>query len=192
MSEIINEAAATEEAVPAREPIFAVDTLHDTARYVRFNMNHLKRRKWFWITMLILTAFVTLTCVFYFAMFGFDTDMLVCLALIWAIDLIYVTFVLVLPRVVYKKSPAYMAVSHIEFFDDGFTEDTRTATTVEHVEHTYEVLKLLCEGKEDIYLYIEPNRAYLIDKSGFTLGNAESLKRFLYTRVDPKIVKYKS
>ena len=187
MQEIINDTDTVE-----RKPIFVADTVYDTDRYVRFNASHFLSRKWFIILMGSLTGFITLTFILGTALLGFDWELLIYTCALWLLDALYLILVLVLPRFTFKKSPAYMSVSHIEFFDDGFIEDSKTNDVTSHTEHTYAVLKKLRESKTDVYLYISSNQAYLVGKDSFTVGNAESFKRFLYTRVDPKIVKYKS
>ncbi len=187
MTEITNEVKDE-----AREPIFAVDTVLDMKRYVRFNVNHSLGNRGFIIFMGAMTAFIVLTFIFSLAMLGFDAQLMWCTVGILLLDAVYLLLIFFIPRLVFKRSASFMSLSHLEFFDDGFTEDTKASTTTAHTEHSYDALHKLSESNEDIYLYIAPNQAYIVDKCGFTKGNPDSLKRFLYTKVEPKIVKYKS
>lgn len=187
MQDITNETNA-----PERAPLFVVDTVYDTERYTRFNATHFLSQRWFIILMGAATGILTLAFLFGLALIGFDAELLIYTCGLWLFDALYLFLVLVLPRFTFKKSAAYMSLSHTEFFDDGFIEDSRTDAVTSHTEHSYTVIKKLRESRTDIYIYIAPNQAYIVAKDSFSVGNPESLKRFLYTKVDPKIVKYRS
>ncbi len=174
-----------------RTPEFECETVYDMNRLMRFNLHHFLRKKWFIASVLVMVGFVALTFIVSWIFEGFNGDLFFALVVVLGLCLLYLVLTLVVPFFTVKKSPNYLANLHMSFFKDGFSVAADTKMGDENSNLRYEAIYRITESKSDLYLYISSNQAMIVDKNGFTLGDAECLKAFLYARVKPSIYKCK-
>lgn len=177
--------------VTIKEPLFEAKTVYDTERFMRFNIFHFFKKKVFLILLASVILFATVIGAISLAMFGFDATTVTMLIAVWAIVLLYLALIFVVPRFTYKKSPSYEAISHIKFYPDKMVILSEAKTMSEVTELRYEGITEIRESETDIYLYISPMQAHLIGKDCFIIGDGERLKAYLYSKVDPKVYKCK-
>ena len=96
-------------------------------------------------------------------------------------------------NILYKKSPAVFDTgSTIHFLEDHFSITMAGEYQSGTNDIKYEALVNVYEIRDFFYLYIQPNMAYIVDKSDFTQGSPEELSQ-LFAQVLPgkKFCRYK-
>ena len=84
------------------------------------------------------------------------------------------------------KQAARHTVASLTFTEEGFMEDITADTFNSHSENKYFLIIKVTESDHAFYLYVAPNAALVVSKSGFTEGNENDLRLLLRTVVDPK------
>ena len=163
---------------------FSADTVYTLDRLVRFSKYVSLKKRWVWIAMATATVIVTLTFILQLALIGFDATITWAFGGILFIDALYAFMCFGLPYFSYKKSPALNAKIRYEFSDDTYKITAVLKTGREQSELNYTTLKKVMVGGDDIYLFIGPNQAHVIDKSGFDLGTADSFVNFLEAKIE--------
>ena len=163
---------------------FSANTAYTFDRLIRFSNYTCTRKKFMWITIAIATAIVTLTFVLQFLLLGYD------IVFTWSFfgmiffDAICLLMCFVFPRITLKKSPALDAQIHYEFYDDVFKISAELIGGKESSELSYNVIKKIEYTKNDIYLFIDQNQAYIVEKSGFSCGAADDFINFVESKIE--------
>ena len=165
---------------------FSANTVYSLDRLVRFSTFISLSKRWVWVFLGVASGFVALTFVLYFALFGFDATVLWSFLGIIFIDALYAFLCFGLPRITYKKSPALDAKIHYEFFNDCYAVTSVLANGNEKSELNYQTVKKVMRYKNDVYLFIGPNQAYIIDTDGFELGSADALVSFIEAKIEAR------
>ena len=165
---------------------FSANTTYNLDRLVRFSRYVSIKKRWVWITTGIATAIVSLTFILQLALIGFDATITWAFCGVLFIDTLYAFMCFVLPKITYKKSPALDAVIRYEFYDDTYTITAELKVGKETSELSYSTIKKVMKSNDDIYLFIGPNQAHIVDKSGFELGTADNFEQFIETKIEAK------
>ena len=166
---------------------FSNQTVYDKKRLLSFNTFVALRKRLFWAIMIIATILVSATFVFYEVTKTNEQDntILACFAIIVVVDLTYVFCTFVLPHFTIKKSPAYDSSISYEFWEDSIKVSVSNPRIKENSEILYSSLVKVMENKQNIFLYISSNQSYILDKSGFTVGDSKELIAFLISKGVP-------
>lgn len=166
---------------------FSNKTLYDKKRLIRFSDFVMLQKRFFWAFMIVATLLVSICVAFSLAIKSNDSTIFICFGLIVFIDITYVFFSFVFPRIAVKKSPSLDAEVSYEFDDDCFKIDSISKNSKENAELKYSSLVKVMESQHDIYLFISARQAYVLDKSAFTVGTPAEFIIFLQS----KNVRYK-
>lgn len=171
---------------------FSATTVYSLDRLVRFSRYVSLKKRWTWITIGIATAIVTLTFILQFALIGFDATITWAFCGVLFIDALYAFMCFVLPRMTYKKSPALDAVIRYEFYEDTYKITAELKLGSEQSELRYSTIKKIMKSNDDIYLFVGPNQAHIVDKSGFDFNSADDFIDFIEATVEAsKLLKSK-
>ena len=163
---------------------FSANTVYDLDRLVRFSRYVSLKKRWVWIIMAAASALVALTFILQLALIGHDVTVTVAFVGIIFIDALYAFMCFVLPTITYKKSPALNAKIRYEFSEDTYTITAELSTGSEQSVLKYTTLKKVLFTDSDIYLFIGPNQAHIVDKSGFELGEADAFLQFIESKIE--------
>ena len=163
---------------------FLASTVYSYERLLRFSSYTSLKKKWVWITMAAATFIVALCFSLQFFLIGYDKTLTWSFFGIILIDSLYLFLCFILPRITLKKSPGLNAKIIFEFYDDYYRIDAELPNGTEQSELKYAVIRKIESTKEDLYLYVAENQAYIVDKSAFTLGEAEDFVSFVQSKIE--------
>jgi hypothetical protein len=166
--------------------IFSAKTVYTLERLARFSSFTSLKKKWVWIFIGICTAIVGLTFALQFLLIGFDKTITYAFVGVILIDALYFFLCFVFPKIALKKSPALNAEISYEFTADGYRIEAVLKNGKETSELNYDAIKKVLHSKDDIYLYIASNQAYIIDRGGFTVGSDSEFINFIETKIEAK------
>ena len=158
---------------------FSNRTVYDKERLIRFSNFVVLKKRVFWILMTVSTVLICAVFALTLALKIYNSTIFLCFALVVAADLTYTFCYLVLPRITINKAPSLNAVVIFEFQEDTFTISATAKNSTESSESNYSALIKVMESKQDLYLYMSPRRACILDKSGFSSGSPSELLEFL-------------
>lgn len=165
---------------------FSANTVYDLDRLVRFSRFVSLKKRWVWITMAAATALVALTFVLQLILVELDSTITVAFVGVLFIDALYAFMCFVLPKITYKKSPALGAKIRYEFSDETYKITAELSAGSEQSELSYTTVKKIMTSGSDIYLFIGPNQAHIVDKSGFDLGDADAFLQFIESKIEAR------
>ena len=84
-----------------------------------------------------------------------------------------------------RKHPHIGGTCTYVFDEEGFTDNTVTADTQIQSRISYSAILAVRESEHYIYLYNQPNTAYIVLKSGFTVGSETAFKALLRAKIQP-------
>ena len=164
---------------------FSNRTVYDKERLIRFNDFILRKKRIFWFLMIVCTVLVALSFVSTLVLKNYDSTVLFCFVLIIVIDITYVFCAFVLPRITINEAIALNADISFDFQEDTFKISSTTKNGTEFSELSYSVLVKVMESNRDIYLFISQRQGYILDKSGFTVGDSKEFLNFLQQKNIP-------
>lgn len=158
---------------------FSGQTVYDKERLLRFGSFFVLRKRGFWCLIIVCTVFVTICAAFALALNFESSLMWFGIALVWLVDITCIFCYFVLPRFTINKEPGLNANILFEFYEDFFKISGTSKNGTESSESNYSSIIKIMESKQDVYLFISRQQAFILDKSGFTMGNPEELINFL-------------
>lgn len=103
--------------------------------------------------------------------------------------IIYIGYSTVVPitvkRTARKQADQESVVDYI-FTEEGFEQSTVSKALKEQQQCGYSVIVKVTESEHYFYLFIAPNAAHIVSKTGFTEGNEDDFRTLLRTVIDPK------
>lgn len=163
---------------------FSASTVYSYKRLLEFSDYTCLKKKWIWIIMAIATVIVTICFSLQFSLIGYDSTLTISFCAIVIIDVLYTFMCFGLPRITLKKSPALDAEIRFEFHENFYKIEATMPSGNELSQLNYTALKKIEETKNNIYLYVSQNQAYIVDKGGFTFGTAEEFVDFISTKIE--------
>ena len=158
---------------------FSVQTVYDRERLLRYQNFVALRKSVFWFVMIACTVLVTICLAINYALDLHSSTVRNEVLLIYFIDLIYVFAYFVLPRFTINKNHSLNANLIFEFQESTFKVLVTTKNATDSSELNYSIISKVMESKQDVYLFISRRQSYVLDKSGFTIGNYEDFLKFL-------------
>lgn len=140
------------------------------------------------ISNIVLVAMAVLLCV----MNAFTADLIGKFALVLFVDAFFVFTNHVYPKIQYNKSKLlHGMVNEFTFGDDAMLleQNGENANNTETMK--YSAIWKVYEAKDNIYIYINPNQSYIVDKSTIVGGTVADLRAFLMEKVGTKKYKIK-
>lgn len=168
-----------------------VTTVYDKNRMLRYHYASLKSKKGIWVMMAVCTLLVVLGHVFLWQK-GLDTDttgMLLWLLLVW--DAAYILSSLLIPRFMIKKSPSLNMQLHYSFREEEVEIHGEAANREESSTIGYGAFVKARNNGGDLYLYVSPRQALIVDISGLSPEQGNALKALLETKLGSSQVKWK-
>ena len=97
-------------------------------------------------------------------------------------------FYIVLLEIIFARQNKSFETTKLEyvFTDEKIIVSGQSASTKESTELLYSSLVLVRQSRKMIYLYINKTSALVVDKNGFTVGNAEKLLSLIDLRFKEK------
>lgn len=182
-----------EEDTPAavcKNPIYTTKTIYTRERLLRFNYYHALSKKGLLATVAITTVFILLTFIFDTILYEtIDSTLLILLILALVLDATYLIMSFVVPRFATKNAIGLEGTICGEFYHDRFVLDAKTATVSERSENSYAIIKKVRASKEDIYLYISAEQAFVIAKDGISPADLDGFLAHLRARVSERAFK---
>ncbi len=133
------------------------------------------------VPVLIISGCVILLCVLTSLIFDFFDSTILILFIAYAVLLGLELFIwFVLPKMAYKSKsfPKNATVSYI-FKENSFIAESQTNGINEKLEMDYTRLSKVGEDSSYLYLFINPNQAYIVDKSTVTDSESELRHRLI-------------
>ncbi|MBR7116543.1 MAG: YcxB family protein [Clostridia bacterium] len=153
-------------------------TIYDKERLLRFSIYSSLKRRALWVMLILCTILVT-AIYFYFGCPSFFDTIGLCFFLVLVIDGVILFTHFVLPSITIKQSPSLNARLTYDFGVNSIKLVVESQNASGQNEIFYTAIKQVMESKEDIYLFLSNQQAYVVDKSGFTEGSADELVAFL-------------
>lgn len=156
------------------------------------NFNSYVRFKALKIVMLISNLVLAAMVVFLCVMNAFTTDLIGNCVLVLFVDIFFIFINHVYPKIQYNKSKLlHGMVNEFTFGDDAMLleQNGENANNTETMK--YSAIWKVYEAKDNIYIYINPNQSYIVDKSTVTGGTVADLRAFLMEKVGAKKYKIK-
>ena len=166
---------------------------YDWETIKKFNRFHILSRARFF-NVLILLMEIYMIFVFAFAAISqtFTTGLLpsFCLFLLWNAFIVFVYFGL--PKIRYNKNKVIKnSENRFVFTENDVTETSGNGLHTGTSAVKYDAMWRVYETKGYIYLYINSNQSYIVDKSTVTGGTVEDLRMLLISKIGAKKYKVK-
>ncbi len=158
---------------------FSVQTVYDKERLLRFNSFVALTKRVFWSLMIVCTVLITVAFAISLALDPQYNTTWLCFGLVLFSDIICVFCSFILPRFTINKAVGLNADIVYEFDEVTFKISATIKSGTEASELNYSAIVKVMESEQDIYLFISQRQAYVLDKSGFTIGSPEEFLRFL-------------
>ena len=165
--------------------VFSVNTVYNKERLLRYNDFVSIRKRFFWTLIIVCSVLIYSVFIFDRVMHFDNAVILFCFFMTVALDFIIVFSTFILPRITIKKSLSLNAQITSEFGEESFKITASTPLTSESMDVKYSALVKVMESDKDIYLFISRQKAYVLDKDGFTLGTPKGLVDFLVSKNIP-------
>lgn len=165
-----------------------VSTKYTKERLLRFNHAYALSRKFILIFMVADTLLMLLLNII--TSFG-DTFIKYALFLVIALDLLIVFMFFGLPCLLVGKNKAIDATVDYIFDDEEFTVSMATKDISQTSTAKYTTLFKVWKRGSDLYLFIAPRQAYIVDLSSISDGDIARLKGTINKYVDAKKFKWK-
>ena len=163
---------------------FSANTTYSYECLLRFSNYTFWKKKWVWITMIAATAIVTLSFLLQFTSIGYDFTLTWSFVGVLILDVLFAFMSFGMPRITLKKSPALNAEITFEFYDNSYKVTAAMPNGKELSELNYTAIKKVEQTDKNIYLFVAQNQAYIVDKSRFSLGTADSFVDFISSKVE--------
>ena len=167
-----------------------VTTAYTRERLYRFNKYVVFSRKLIFILLIIISLYVAVADIFFRVFFDSRSFDLITL-FTFLFDLLYFIFLLIAVRMGAKKSKSLDKNVTAEFSDDRISIDLSSDEVDERSSVSYSFFLKVCENKGDLYLFISPNSAYIVDITSFSEQEKRELRAIFYTKLGAKKVKWK-
>ena len=158
-------------------------TVNNKERLIRFSNYAGLHKLGLWLALLAATVFVTIPFVLQFTGQGIDARVIIGFCLVTGLDFFYVSSYFIIPRATLKKSPLLGVTIVFTFLDSIFAMDALTKKGSDRSTFRYSDLVKIAESKEDLYLYITKNQAFIVDKSNFTEEELSELKAYIKSKI---------
>lgn len=164
-------------------------TVYTQERLLRFQ-NHLARlRKVTWILSAVVTLLLLILSILSIVLIG-NFTLLIYLFFMLFLDAFYVFCFVIYPRITIKKSNALNAKVHFAFEEETLHAEATTESSSESSTLKYTSLVKICKKENELYLFIAPQRAFIVDLSDFSEEQICTLKSVLQTKIKPKKFKW--
>lgn len=120
------------------------------------------------------------------------TLLLVLCALMTVYSIFMIVFLNVILKNQVKKHPHIGGSYSYTFEENSFVEDFVAPSTQSQTRTAYSAIIKVEESENYLYLFNQPNTAYIVSKQGFTLGSEVSLKMLLRVNLPPEKIKFNS
>lgn len=158
-------------------------TVYTKNRLLGFNSFTVLRNVAMWIFFSVATALVTACYILQFFLFERSAAISFSFYFIIFFDAVYAFACFLLPIITIKKSKSNNITVNYIFGESTFFMSAQTVNGTEKAELPYANIIKALESKNDIYLYIGKNQAYIVDKSGFTEGTLDGFKGLIRAKV---------
>ena len=163
-----------------------IHTVYTKERLLGFNDFIAKSKRFFLLMMLIASIIVCGSAVLVFLMDGFDGTMLFYMLLVLLMDALYLFLSFGLSRVMLKKNKSLDTVIEYSFDIDSFSFKAENQYANEDVTVKYAAIVKALKNKSDLYLFITPQQAYIVDLSTLSREEYTTLKDVIAARVPAK------
>lgn len=102
-----------------------------------------------------------------------------------------ILFPIIIRRVGCRKGAAQHTEVTCRFTEDGFEENSTSATAQTESHYQYSLIVQITESEHYIYLFLNRVSAVIVDKQGFTEGTLNDFKTLLRTHVEAKKIHMK-
>ena len=159
-------------------------TVYDKKRLIRLN-DFAVFKRFLWLPILILSILVLAMVAFLLIRDPRNPKHFLYLGFIIFLDLLYVFFYFILPRLTVNKSILLNTELLFEFQEDAFKVTANAKNMAGETRTEYSAILKVLEFEQDIYLFISSSACHVIDKSGFIEGNADELIELLKSKNIP-------
>ncbi len=164
-----------------------VTTVYTKKRLLRFNYYVAAQKKLLWIAVIITTVFAIAELVA--GNLSSDTRFIMYMLLFF--DFFEIFLYLVLPIISVNKSKNKNVTIHYSFTENEIRTHFDTGAVNEAAVRKYDTLVKLVKNKNDLYLFIDKNHAFLVDVSALDAEQLENLKVILASKLSSKKFNWK-
>ena len=162
-----------------------VTTVYTKERLLRLSNFVQQSRLWFWIITAVASLLVI--AIYFFAVFNdfvnFEITFWFCVVLFF--DVFYMFLIFVLPRLMIKKAKNVGTVLEFSFNEENFLIHAVNEHVDESATVKYSMVTKVCNNRDDVYLFISPRQAYIVDLGNSSYEDQVALKRLLQDKVAP-------
>ncbi len=165
-------------------------TVYTKERLLRYQMYTVVSKRWFWFVLGICTVLTVGIWTWMSVIDEVSFFITLYMVLLLWIDLVYVVCYFIVPRFTVKKQTALNTTVQYTFDTDCFRVHGANEHTDESSTSRYSLLIKIRKNKSDLYLFIAPRVAFVADLTVLSPEQTAALKELLYSKVDPKKIKW--
>lgn len=166
-------------------------TVYTKERLLRFQNYVLASKKPLWIVSAVATAIIAVCAVLTFVLL-WDIQGAIKLFGLLLIELCIPLIYIVIPRLSIKKAKNLNAEVHFSFDETAVHTQASSAIGNENASVFYTALHKIGKKDNDLYLFLDASRAFLIDLSTLSAEQVQTLKDLLKPHFKPKKFKWKA
>ncbi len=166
------------------------NSVYTKERLIRFNNYVILSKKLLWLMMSISTLLVY-SCVVFMYFNGGDAKTVIYSAVFLTfLDLFYIFVSFILPRFTLKKSKTLNARITCVFKENEFDLSVSSDNFDESSTIRYPTLTKVVKNKNDVYLFISPNQAFITSLDGLSDDEINDLHFLLADSISKKLFKW--
>ncbi len=155
-----------------------------------FNKRHLSFRQPLFIAFFIIAGVLNTLLLITFLAFREtmhpEPSQMITSSLVLAMSIFMVLRFTVIHNRIIRKQAAQNTVTIMHFTEEGFDESSISDVTRQETKSAYSSIIRVTESPTAYYLYIHPQMAHIVSKSGFIEGSEAEFRALLARKIDPK------
>ena len=158
-------------------------TVYDKKRLVTFTRFTMLNKTLIWIFLSVSTAVVALCYLFQLYIIERNSTISFAFYTVLALDVFYIIITFLVPAITIKKNKNLDLQVNYVFKENSLALTAETKLGTESSELPYGNITKALEYKDNIYLYLNSNQAFLVDKAGFSGNGLDDFKALISNKV---------
>ena len=155
-------------------------TVYTKERLLKFNRFFARNQKFLWIALPIATAIVYLIGLIQSIFSELSFPVAVCAFMLTLFDIVLpLMFFLILPKYALKKTKILGTVIEYTFTENEIFITVNNENIDEKTSMKYSVLQKAAKNKDELYLFLSPSNAFVVDLTEMPNEEKEQLKEAL-------------
>ena len=165
-------------------------TVYTKERLLKFNYYFARNQKFMWIVLSVATPIVYFVALMQIIFSELSLTIAMCCLALFLLDVLMPLMLFVfLPKSVIRKTKTLGTTIEYGFGEDEFSISVKNDILEEKSTMKYSMLQKAAKNKDELYLFIQPNNAFVVDLSEMSDEDKEALENAL--KANLKKVKWK-